>query len=63
MTHNFGPLTTLDEAAQALASQIQGKNILSTGTTWGGLGAETARVVSKYGAALVIGQAVIKVFR
>lgn len=54
MTHNFGPLTTSDEAAQALASQIQGKNVLITGTTWGGLGAETARVVSKYGAALVI---------
>ncbi|GAB5587124.1 hypothetical protein Unana1_02024 [Umbelopsis nana] len=54
MSTTFGPLTTSEEAASAFAQQIKGKNVLITGTTWGGIGAETARIVAKYGASLVI---------
>ncbi|KAI8576455.1 hypothetical protein K450DRAFT_283439 [Umbelopsis ramanniana AG] len=54
MSKNFGPYTTAEEAASVFASQIKGKHVLITGCTWGGLGSETARVVAKYGAALVV---------
>ncbi|ORX64168.1 NAD(P)-binding protein [Basidiobolus meristosporus CBS 931.73] len=36
------------------SDSIKGKTVLITGATWGGLGAEAARVIAKYGAKLVI---------
>ncbi|KAL8292400.1 hypothetical protein RQP46_001012 [Phenoliferia psychrophenolica] len=49
----LGADTTAEEAATAFASSIAGKVILITGTSMGGLGAETARVVAKHNPKLV----------
>jgi NAD(P)-dependent dehydrogenase (short-subunit alcohol dehydrogenase family) len=54
MSNHFGPTTTAEQAASVFASQIKGKSILITGITWGGLGAETARVCALFGASLVV---------
>ncbi|ORX88406.1 NAD(P)-binding protein [Basidiobolus meristosporus CBS 931.73] len=54
MAHQFGKETTAEEVAAVLSKSIQGKTVLITGATWGGLGAEAARVIAKHGAALVI---------
>lgn len=54
MTSHFGFDTTSDDAAAAFADQIKGKTVLVTGATWGGLGAETARVIAKHDPKLVI---------
>jgi NAD(P)-dependent dehydrogenase (short-subunit alcohol dehydrogenase family) len=51
---NFGFHTEADEVATYFENEIKGKNVLITGCTWGGLGAEAARVVAKHHAALVI---------
>jgi NAD(P)-dependent dehydrogenase (short-subunit alcohol dehydrogenase family) len=52
--NNFGRETTADEAASFYASEIQGKTVLVTGSTWGGLGAESARVIAKHNPKLLI---------
>ncbi|CAO3678944.1 unnamed protein product [Umbelopsis vinacea] len=54
MSHNFGFHSTADEVATHFHSEIKGKTVLITGCTWGGLGAEAARVIAKNGAGLVI---------
>ncbi|KAJ2957927.1 hypothetical protein NQZ79_g6387 [Umbelopsis isabellina] len=54
MTNNFGQTTTADEAASFYASEIQGKTVLITGCTWGGLGAEAARAIAKHNPKLLI---------
>ncbi|KAJ7171007.1 hypothetical protein C8R46DRAFT_1087459 [Mycena filopes] len=51
---SFGYHTTSEEAAAALATEIQGKNVLITGTSLNGLGFETARVVAKYANLVII---------
>ncbi|KAM0749143.1 short-chain dehydrogenase [Meredithblackwellia eburnea MCA 4105] len=51
---DFNEHTTAEQAASHFASVIKGKNVIVTGCTLGGLGAETARVIAKYGAALVV---------
>ncbi|KAF8341271.1 NAD(P)-binding protein [Cantharellus anzutake] len=45
---SFGLRTTGAEAALKLQDHIRGKNVLITGVTQGGLGGETARVLSPY---------------
>ncbi|KAK9761355.1 hypothetical protein K7432_013809 [Basidiobolus ranarum] len=54
MIYEFGRESTAEQVANALSDSIQGKNVLITGATWGGLGAEAARVIAKHGANLVI---------
>ncbi|KAK9760912.1 hypothetical protein K7432_014601 [Basidiobolus ranarum] len=54
MTSQFNNEATAEEVASHFANEIKGKTVLVTGTTWGGLGAEFARVVAKYGAGLII---------
>jgi NAD(P)-dependent dehydrogenase (short-subunit alcohol dehydrogenase family) len=54
MSHTFGAHTTAEEAGAALSDQIEGKVVLITGCTWGGLGAEAARVIAKNGAKRII---------
>ncbi|KAK4702489.1 hypothetical protein P7C70_g3740, partial [Phenoliferia sp. Uapishka_3] len=51
---NFGPKTTADEAASVFANEIAGKTVIITGPSIGGIGYETARVLAKSGAGLVI---------
>ncbi|KAH8551428.1 short-chain dehydrogenase [Umbelopsis sp. PMI_123] len=51
---NFGFHTEADEVATYFENEIKGKTVLITGCTWGGLGAEAARVIAKHHAALVI---------
>ncbi|KAI8576450.1 hypothetical protein K450DRAFT_256819, partial [Umbelopsis ramanniana AG] len=51
---NFGFHTEADEVATYFENDIKGKTVLITGCTWGGLGAEAARVISKHHAGLVI---------
>ncbi|KAJ7505913.1 hypothetical protein B0H11DRAFT_1976638 [Mycena galericulata] len=46
--------TTAEDVATAFAQEIQGKNVLITGTSLNGLGFETARVIGKYAALVVI---------
>ncbi|KAJ7214815.1 hypothetical protein GGX14DRAFT_518547 [Mycena pura] len=46
--------TTADEVATALTSEIEGKNLLITGTSIGGIGFELARVVAKHANLVVI---------
>ncbi|KAJ7258749.1 hypothetical protein B0H12DRAFT_434928 [Mycena haematopus] len=43
----FAFTTTAEEVALAFASEIQGKNVLITGTSVNGIGFETARVLAK----------------
>ncbi|KAJ6453132.1 NAD-P-binding protein [Mycena sanguinolenta] len=50
----FTSTTTAEEVAAVFAEQIRGKNVLITGTTIGGLGYETARVLAKYANLVVI---------
>ncbi|KAH8551427.1 hypothetical protein BGW37DRAFT_513254 [Umbelopsis sp. PMI_123] len=51
---NFGNQTEAEEVATYFGNEIKGKTVLITGCTWGGLGAEAARVVAKHHAGLVI---------
>ncbi|KAH8551423.1 hypothetical protein BGW37DRAFT_557313 [Umbelopsis sp. PMI_123] len=51
---NFGTTTEAEEVATYFETEIKGKTVLITGATWGGLGAEAARVIAKHHAALVI---------
>ncbi|KAH8551425.1 short-chain dehydrogenase [Umbelopsis sp. PMI_123] len=51
---NFGAKTEAEEVATYFENEIKGKTVLITGATWGGLGAEAARVIAKHHAALVI---------
>ncbi|KAJ7688119.1 hypothetical protein B0H17DRAFT_1203128 [Mycena rosella] len=53
-TSEFGFHTTAEEAAEVLASEIAGKNVLVTGTSLGGIGFETARVIAKYANLVII---------
>ncbi|KAJ7141848.1 hypothetical protein C8R43DRAFT_1016586 [Mycena crocata] len=46
--------TTGEEVADAFAEQIQGKNVLITGTSLNGIGFETARVIAKHAKLVVI---------
>ncbi|KAJ7130235.1 hypothetical protein C8R44DRAFT_775154, partial [Mycena epipterygia] len=46
--------TTAEEVATAFAEQIQGKNVLITGTSLNGLGFETARAIAKHANLVVI---------
>ncbi|KAJ7754630.1 hypothetical protein DFH07DRAFT_822884 [Mycena maculata] len=46
--------TTADEVATAFAAEIQGKNVLITGTSLNGLGFETARVIAKHANLVII---------
>ncbi|KAF7318994.1 Short-chain dehydrogenase/reductase family protein [Mycena chlorophos] len=50
----FGFNTTSDEVADALDSQIAGKNVLITGTSINGIGFDTARSIAKYAGLVVI---------
>ncbi|ANB14575.1 Env9p [Sugiyamaella lignohabitans] len=50
----FDSKTSSEEVAQAFSSEIKGKVFLVTGATWGGIGADNARVLSGHGAKLVI---------
>ena len=50
----FGFATTAEEAASTLSSQIMGKTILITGTSQGGLGFETGRVIALHKPKLLI---------
>ncbi|KAF7292064.1 Short-chain dehydrogenase/reductase family protein [Mycena indigotica] len=50
----FSASTTAEEAADALAESIRGKNVIVTGTSLNGIGFETARVISKYANLVVI---------
>ncbi|KAI8576442.1 hypothetical protein K450DRAFT_256773 [Umbelopsis ramanniana AG] len=51
---NFNSKTEAEEVATYFENEIKGKTVLITGCTFGGLGYETARVVSKHHAGLVI---------
>ncbi|KAI8576444.1 hypothetical protein K450DRAFT_214172 [Umbelopsis ramanniana AG] len=51
---NFGYHTEAEEVATYFENEIKGKTVLITGCTFGGLGYEAARVVSKHHAGLVI---------
>ncbi|KAF7293207.1 hypothetical protein HMN09_01198800 [Mycena chlorophos] len=51
---DFSFETTAQEAAAALKDEIQGKNILITGTTINGIGFEAARAVAPYANLVVI---------
>ncbi|KAJ7487931.1 hypothetical protein FB451DRAFT_1553511 [Mycena latifolia] len=50
----FSFSTTAEEAAEAFAGEIQGKNVLITGTSMNGIGFEAARVVAKYANLVII---------
>lgn len=54
MSESFNASTTAEEVAAQFLNQIKGKVVIVTGTTWGGIGAETARVIAGHGAQLVI---------
>lgn len=54
MSYSFGFHTTAEEAGATLSRHIENKVVLITGCTWGGLGAETARVIAKQGARRII---------
>ncbi|KAJ6473982.1 NAD-P-binding protein [Mycena vitilis] len=51
---NFSSATTAEEVASTFAKQIQGKNVLITGTSMNGIGFETARVLAKHANLVVI---------
>ncbi|KAJ7122437.1 NAD-P-binding protein [Mycena epipterygia] len=46
--------TTSDEVATTFAAEIQGKNVLITGTSINGIGFETARVIAKHANLVII---------
>lgn len=50
---DFGEQTTADEVARRYSNSITGKTIVLTGGTWGGIGAETIRVLSIHGASVI----------
>ncbi|KAF8128039.1 hypothetical protein K438DRAFT_2032836 [Mycena galopus ATCC 62051] len=50
----FSSTSTGEETAAALAGEIQGKNVLITGTSMGGLGFEIARVIAKHANLVII---------
>ncbi|KAF7348084.1 Short-chain dehydrogenase/reductase family protein [Mycena sanguinolenta] len=50
----FTPATTAEEVAAAFADQIQGRNVLITGTSIDGVGFEAARVLAKYANLVII---------
>jgi len=50
----FDRYTTAEIVARAFASEINGKNVIITGTSIDGLGAESARVISKHAALVII---------
>ncbi|KAJ6453128.1 NAD-P-binding protein [Mycena sanguinolenta] len=50
----FTPTTTAEEVAAAFADQIQGRNVLITGTSIDGIGFEAARVLAKYANLVII---------
>ncbi|CAM0135428.1 hypothetical protein VKS41_005065 [Umbelopsis sp. WA50703] len=54
MPNNFVYETTGDEAGEFYSSEIKGKTVLITGCTWGGLGAEAARVIAKHNPKVVV---------
>ncbi|KAG2177098.1 hypothetical protein INT43_007754 [Umbelopsis isabellina] len=54
MSNNFGFEATGDEVAEFYAGEIKGKTIIITGCTWGGLGAETARVLVKHDPKVIV---------
>ncbi|KAJ7648550.1 hypothetical protein B0H17DRAFT_1215556 [Mycena rosella] len=45
---------TAEEVATAFTDQVQGKNVLITGTSMNGIGFETARVIAKYANLVII---------
>jgi NAD(P)-dependent dehydrogenase (short-subunit alcohol dehydrogenase family) len=51
---NLNSKTEAEEVATFFANEIKGKTVLITGCTWGGLGAEVAKTLSKHHAGLVI---------
>ncbi|KAJ7626595.1 hypothetical protein DFH06DRAFT_1443520 [Mycena polygramma] len=51
---SFSATTTADEVATAFAKEIEGKNVLVTGTSVGGIGFETARVLAKHANLVII---------
>ncbi|KAJ7828357.1 hypothetical protein B0H14DRAFT_1218560 [Mycena olivaceomarginata] len=50
----FAFSSTGEEVANAFAQEIQGKNVLITGTSVGGIGFETARVIAKHANLIII---------
>ncbi|KAJ7505845.1 NAD-P-binding protein, partial [Mycena galericulata] len=50
----FSSNTTADEVATALNEDIQGKNVLITGTSLNGIGFETVRVLARYANTIMI---------
>ncbi|KAJ7432154.1 hypothetical protein FB451DRAFT_1420771 [Mycena latifolia] len=50
----FSFATTADEVATAFSEEIQGKNVLITGTSLNGIGFETARVIAKHANLVII---------
>ncbi|KAJ7022115.1 hypothetical protein C8F04DRAFT_1139050, partial [Mycena alexandri] len=54
LTMSFTSTTTAQEVATVLADQIEGKNVLITGTSINGIGFETARVLAKYANLVII---------
>ncbi|KAJ7465024.1 hypothetical protein FB451DRAFT_1369964 [Mycena latifolia] len=50
----FTSTTTAEEVASAFSSQIQGQNVLITGTSLNGIGFETARVIAKHANLVII---------
>ncbi|KAA8908880.1 hypothetical protein TRICI_004693 [Trichomonascus ciferrii] len=50
----FGHNTTSDEAAEHYKGEIEGKTVVVTGATCGGIGAETVKSIAKNGASLVV---------
>ncbi|KAJ7152877.1 NAD-P-binding protein [Mycena filopes] len=52
--HAFTAATTAEEVATTFKEQIQGKNVLITGTSINGIGFESARVLAKYANLVII---------
>ncbi|KAJ7142452.1 NAD-P-binding protein [Mycena epipterygia] len=50
----FSFSTTVDDVASAFAAEIEGKNVLITGTSLNGIGFEAARAISKYANLVII---------
>ncbi|KAJ7680722.1 short-chain dehydrogenase [Mycena polygramma] len=50
----FSFTTTAEEVSTVFAKEIQGKNVLITGTSVGGIGFETARVLAKHANLVII---------
>ncbi|KAJ6453145.1 hypothetical protein C8R45DRAFT_1039716 [Mycena sanguinolenta] len=50
----FTSTTTAEEVAAAFVDRIRGRNVLVTGTSIGGIGFETARVLAKYANLVII---------